>query len=474
MVDIPELTPAERKLIAAAAKGEFADFTTGDKDRDDPANGAAWGPDRTLRAEILCLLATRAVPDWPLHWHGIQIDGARITGSIDLDGARLATRLILRQCFFHAVVRLQDSEIDFLSLQGSRLPGLAADRMVVKGGVFLRNGFHATGEVRLPGAALFADGVTVKGDVFLNDGFHATGEVRLPGADIGGDLDCSKGKFENDSDDQFVLDCSKGKFENDSDDQFVLERAKIAGALNWTKVKLVGNGTISFHLASVGTIIDDEKSWPKKDNLFLDGLRYTMLGWNSPTGWRARKDWLDRQAFRPRDFRPQPYEQLIKVLRAMGHDRDARQIAMEKQRALRRSGGLKLHERLWNCFMGVTLGYGYQPWRAVVVLFMFLVLGGIGAYCAAERGIMVPAKERVYMAATYPPAPPDYPVLDPMIYSLDVLLPIVDLHQESYWLPSVNKPYGALARWYMWLHIAVGWIFTTLAVAGFTGLVKKD
>jgi len=26
----------------------------------------------------------------------------------------------------------------------------------------------------------------------------------------------------------------------------------------------------------------------------------------------------------------------------------------------------------------------------------------------------------------------------------------------------------------MWLHIAVGWIFTTLAVAGFTGLVKKD
>ncbi|MBZ0325221.1 MAG: hypothetical protein K8F57_03405, partial [Alphaproteobacteria bacterium] len=77
-------------------------------------------------------------------------------------------------------------------------------------------------------------------------------------------------------------------------------------------------------------------------------------------------------------------------------------------------------------------------------------------------------------AATYPPAPSDYPVLDPMIYSLDVLLPIVDLHQESYWLPSVNKPYGALARWYMWLHIAVGWIFTTLAVAGFTGLVKKD
>ena len=31
-----------------------------------------------------------------------------------------------------------------------------------------------------------------------------------------------------------------------------------------------------------------------------------------------------------KDFRPQPFEQLIKVLREMGHDADARQIAMLK------------------------------------------------------------------------------------------------------------------------------------------------
>ena len=214
MVDIPEPTPAERKLIAAAAKGEIADFRTGDKDRDDPANGANWGSDRTIRAEILCLLATRTVPDWPLHWHGILLVGARITGSIDLEGARLDTRLILHRCVFDAVVWLQDSEIDFLSLQGSRLPSLNADRMVVKGSVFLRDGFHATGAVRLPGAdiggdlacgngrfenaegdAIVADQATVKGNVFLNDGFHATGAVRLPGANIGGSLACRKGRF---------------------------------------------------------------------------------------------------------------------------------------------------------------------------------------------------------------------------------------------------------------------------------------
>ena len=53
-------------------------------------------------------------------------------------------------------------------------------------------------------------------------------------------------------------------------------------------------------------------------------------------------------------------------------------------------------------------------------------------------------------------------------------LPIVDLHQEKYWLPDARKDYGWLYQAYLWLHIIFGWILTTVLVAGLTGLVKKD
>jgi hypothetical protein len=29
-------------------------------------------------------------------------------------------------------------------------------------------------------------------------------------------------------------------------------------------------------------------------------------------------------------------------------------------------------------------------------------------------------------------------------------------------------------RWYFWLHIVLGWVFTSLWVAGFTGLIRSQ
>ena len=91
-----------------------------------------------------------------------------------------------------------------------------ADGAVIKGSVFLGNGFKAKGQVRLPNAqiggnlecddatfqnpsgnALFADGAVIKGSVFLGNGFKAKGQVRLPNAQIGGNLECDDATFEN-------------------------------------------------------------------------------------------------------------------------------------------------------------------------------------------------------------------------------------------------------------------------------------
>ena len=84
--------------------------------------------------------------------------------------------------------------------------------------------------------------------------------------------------------------------------------------------------------------------------------------------------------------------------------------------------------------------------------------------------------------------PPGYAPLNPVVYSLDVLLPIIDFQQDSKWRPDVrvtahydvggrfviHVPVGKAAMYYLWLQIAVGWILSTLLVASVTGLIRKE
>ena len=78
----------------------------------------------------------------------------------------------------------------------------------------------------------------------------------------------------------------------------------------------------------------------------------------------------------------------------------------------------------------------------------------------------------------------EYQTFNAFIYSLDAFIPIVNLHQQNYWLPDTNKGrilkilgiqtrWGSLLRIYLWVHICLGWIITSLWVAGLTGLVRR-
>ena len=76
--------------------------------------------------------------------------------------------------------------------------------------------------------------------------------------------------------------------------------------------------------------------------------------------------------------------------------------------------------------------------------------------------------------------------LQPLLYSLDTFLPVVDLHQEYYWWPdatasgSVNlfgrgiTVSGGLLRHYLWMQIIAGWLLTGIFIAGLTGLIRND
>ena len=472
------LTPAERQLLARVADGEEADFSAPDEGQNDPTQGAAWGPERTIRAAFLHWLCTDAQAAACVPPKGIRIRGARIEGPLDFEGARLLHRLSLIRCAIPEGILLTDARARRIDLSGSYIRGLHADGLAVEGDLVLSGA-----RLENPnGDALVADGMTVEGDVFLNREFHATGAVRLVGARVGGRLSCTGARLENSNGNALNADEMTVEGSVFLDQKFYaigtvrLARARIQGALVCTEARFENPNGIALNLehARLGGIEDDEGSWPQRGRLRIDGLEYEgFAGDRTPTDARRRLEWLRRQL---PDFRPQPYDQLARVFRRMGREADAVEVLIAKQEDLIRHGKLSLWGRLARRILGVTIGHGYRSGRALLWSLAFVIAGALIFGWANARGLMAPSSPEILTDPLYRAGgtiPPDYPRFQALAYSLDAFLPIVDLHQESFWLPDAGKPFGTLVRLYLWIHIAAGWFLSTLFVSGVTGLVRR-
>jgi len=232
----PDLSAAEIELVRAAPAGEVAVCGPKAKPDDpayDPSKAEDWGPEREIRAELIRWLCMDPRTKKLVDPRGIHVLGAKISDSLDLDNVTIPFRLSLQRCWLAQKLNLRGARLPVLNLQGTRVHAIGADGVVVKGAVFLRDGFRAEGEVRLLDAqiggtldcraatlgyppqavatgshhVLSADRAVVKGSVFLNSRFNAkgqvevrfsaNGEVRLLGTKIGGNLSCNGATFEN-------------------------------------------------------------------------------------------------------------------------------------------------------------------------------------------------------------------------------------------------------------------------------------
>jgi hypothetical protein len=168
--------------------------------------------------------------------------------------------------------------------------------------------FHNPG-----GDALTADNLRVTASMFLRNGFHAEGVVRLPNATIGS-----------------TLDCYQGTFHNTYGYSLAGQGHTIAGGLVWRGVFDV-TGALSLVSAHVGDLVDDPQSWRFEFMTFrLQGLRVDRfvdegVEWT----WQERRAWLDAADYSG----PGPYEMVLRWYRSIGRDRDARKIAIAKEDA---------------------------------------------------------------------------------------------------------------------------------------------
>ena len=454
----------------------------------------------------------------------VRLVGARIGGQLECSGATLSNRggdalaadgaeiaggVFLRDGSAAGTLRLLDARIGgVLDCSGAALSNegddaLLADRAAIVGGVFFRDGFNATGRLRFRGAriasldcsgatfnnkggdALAADGAEIAGVVYLREGFNATGTVRLVGARIGGQLECSGATLSNRGGDALAADGAEigavflragfsavgmlrlvgatiaGQFAlldatlvNPNAIALNARSALLRDSLIFRNVRVVGGIDLFRARATsldddVGKADDPLGSWRGVEPLVLDGFAYDRFGQDTNSDSKLRRGWL-RKTF---GFEQGAWQQLIEVYRKQGRDDDATRtaVAMHNDRMAR--AGLPRHRKAGRYVLRVVVGHGYRPWLALIWGGAIVAAFGLVVWHWSE--MFVPGKTGV----TGSP--------QPIAYSADTFLPIINLGQADDWTPT------GWVRWVTWSVILLGWSLTTIFVTGFTRIVRS-
>jgi hypothetical protein len=221
--------------------------------------------------------------------------------------------------------------------------------------------------------------------------------------------------------------------------------------------------------------------WPAGGRLRLDGFTYGGIGGDQPATVQQRLAWIRSQyrqgpSGRWAGFAPQPYEQLATVHRQAGRDSDARTISIARRADLRRYGDLARYQRAANWLLDKTIKYGYQTWRAAAGLVAVYVIFLVASVIAQHHGLMIPAGNitGLHPVPVATRCMADYPCFYPAGYAIDVVIPIVNVHQADNWGPNGHAPWGWAWATATWLATGLGWALATLLVAGYTGLARQQ
>jgi hypothetical protein len=239
-------------------------------------------------------------------------------------------------------------------------------------------------------------------------------------------------------------------------------------------------GRITLRQMRCSSLGDNEALWQATGGIDLDAFSYDSLTRAIDLADDAavvqRLRWL--RAAQGDTYRPGPYDQLAAMLRSVGNEEHADTVLIEKQR--RRYVALARGFRVlgpfvvsWSWLQRSMVGYGYRPSRALGWLFLLLVIGTLWfwlypAHCTPFTG----AAGDPASFANYRFCPltnqDDHLVWNPFLFTLDLLVPIVDFGNKNRWaLPGVSQ-------WFSAGLIAAGWILATTVAAGVTRMLRRQ
>jgi hypothetical protein len=433
-----------------------------------------------------------------------EISGNGERGAIRFPGSRVTGQLSLVD------VTVTNPDGPVLTADGGQFEGgvflyrLTATGRDRSGAVTLRR-VRVTGQILLRGAtinndagcAVVADGLHVDGDLFTGEGFRATGTGRagtmqLSGAHITGQVAFHGGSVTNQDGPALFAEWLRV-----DGDLFLREGAEFAGCGPIGVVHLA-SARIGGHVSVVDVALSNA-SGPLlsvegvraegnflagrtvcrairdgaavchggTDLVDLDGFEFGVLG---AATWR---EWLHLIRWHTRGYRAQPYQQLAGVLKGLGHDRDAREVLIAQQEDLRARGQIggdaaRAVHWLW----GALGGYGYRVGRIALALLLVLVLAGGAGWAAGHTpvGAGHHAAEHTKDASAPGTA---CSTLEQIGLGVDRGLPVGSTGIRAYCDLNTGTTAG---QWYtllIWVLQLFVWALATLAVAGYTGLIRK-
>lgn len=278
-----------------------------------------------------------------------------------------------------------------------------------------------------------------------------------------------------------------------------LRGANINGTLRWVPGEPVSE--VSLADATAGRLEDDwtkdNGCWPTNGRLDIRGFTYGgFTGGAGQASVTQRLDWIRSQwpgyepnpARHPRPGMPsapaaatrfptQPYEQLATIYQQAGQDNEAREVALERRRDTRRYGNLTSYRRALNWLLDKTIRYGYQTWRAVLMLAVVYAVAVAVFWTAQHHGNLIVPLMQTSSGKRAPPATSctsSYPCFYPAGYAIDTVIPIINVHQSTFWGPNGHARWGYVLTAFTWVCTALGWALATLTVAGYTGLVRNS
>jgi hypothetical protein len=463
----------EARLVDAVTRGEFLDLSDADE--------------RTIPASVIRdIMRGKLAPDPdPL---GLRLRGARIEGRLDLENVTSTVWLVLAECDLPEGIDARDANLRGLSFTDCRLDHPSAPpaylarlttgmlelvRTTIVGhtpnssvdiSYATISGVLNCGAATLrndSGRALRADGAAIGHMAFLGDGFEATGAgaggaVRLVDTRISGSLDLDGARLRNDSGP--ALDMGVARIE---DNVFMSKDFHASGVAEHGTVQLVGTQiggrlycsaedvlgtdgmvTINFY----GTEISGQFTYAPNPRaaLNVDGLTYSGLPLGVSPGL-----WLKTIRENTFQYAAQPYQQLAAGHRAAGNDGAVRRVLMAQRRdQIDRHALTGRAERAWARFTGFALGYGYQPWRALIGLAAVVAVSVTLALIVGDCGIV----ERIG-------------------FGLNVGAPLVTTNAVC---ATTSVTAGHVLTVSGWLLKLLAWAFASLFIAGFTGAVRKS
>lgn len=387
------------RLPGASIDGQFnlnLGATAGPVPPAPPGDGAGPRPAPPEPARPVALIAVNT-----RFGDTVSLDLATLRGTTDLDGAEIAGNLSL------VGARLGDD---------GRTPALNGNGLAVAGDVL----FGVPSER----GRLRRQEELAEGDTRVAAGVDACGMVALNRAEIGGALVLNDALFRLSREDAPAPDPGVG---------LALEQARIRDRIEVHGLNRQSFAAIDLRGATTD-LLDDlgGRGWgepctadqPPEDGrhargvlLLLSGLAYARLPeLDEPSGARGRAAGAsvaarrrDRLVFlmrqfpgaapRPENFNPQPFEQLVRVLRAAGHPEDADWFAREKRRFRTRCRVDRWLSRAWQRFLGVAFGHFYSPGRALATALVALALGMALAIAANQAGAFVAKRGEVDLSS---------------------------------------------------------------------------